>query len=61
LARAEVGRFFGVVVEHRQVVMGGGGLADHLRHRQQGAAAGDRVPGTGLQLGQCGGHHHGDG
>jgi hypothetical protein len=35
-----------VLVEHRQIVMRGGGLADHLRHRQQTAAAGDRMPRT---------------
>ena len=34
-ATAEVERFCGVIVEHRQVVVSRGGLADHLRHRQQ--------------------------
>ena len=53
---AAVERFAGVLVVDHQVVMGLGGLLDHLAHRQQGAPTGDGHTGGGLQVLQRGGH-----
>src|ERR1700758_2190672 len=38
------------LVEHQQIVVGVGGHAQHIFHRQHGAAAGARHPGLGLQV-----------
>jgi hypothetical protein len=56
---AQVQRSAGVV-EDRQIVVGVGGQADHVAHRDQGAPGGDGVPGPGFEFGQGGGHDDGD-
>ena len=43
------------VVEDGQVVVGVASQPDHIAHRQQGAAAGERFAGAGFQLFECGG------
>ena len=47
------------VVEDGQVVVGVAGEPDHIRHRQQGAAAGERLAGAGFQFLQRGGDDDG--
>ena len=42
-------------VEDGQVVVGMGGQPDHIGHRQQGAAAGERFAGAGFEFLQRGG------
>ena len=48
-------------VEQGQVEIGVAGHPDQIRHREQGAAGGDGVPGLGLQVLDGGGDDHGDG
>ncbi|AGZ54231.1 hypothetical protein MKAN_13645 [Mycobacterium kansasii ATCC 12478] len=43
-------------VENRQIVAGVAGQPNHIAHRQQGAAAGESLSGSGFQFGQRGGH-----
>nr|VTP00683.1 hypothetical protein BIN_B_02544 [Mycobacterium kansasii] len=47
------------VVEECEVVVGVAGQANHIRHGQQGAPAGERLAGGGFEVVECGGHDDG--